>query len=177
MDENACSILCIFLCRVCVGRGRWGGWRADLIHTHFHAQVSMISRFLVNLKLLLSVDYDYLLLDYYYGVVWRASWRKRVQQDYDYLDYFVSASRSEPILTSMCPSGREKLNQKAGFSDDLRLFLCRLPRRFLVLLGEQMVRKTSVSLEKRCLLQFPCSRICVTFSCVRLFLFRFPSGA
>ena len=49
-----------------------GGWRADLIHTHFHAQVSMISRFLVNLKLLLSVDYDYLLLDYYYGVVWRA---------------------------------------------------------------------------------------------------------
>ena len=33
----------------------------------------MISRFLVNLKLPLSVDYDYLLVDYYYGVVWRAS--------------------------------------------------------------------------------------------------------
>ena len=55
----------------------------------------------MDLELVPSVDDDYLPLDYYYGVVWRVSWRKRVQRDYDYLDYFVSASRSGLILTSM----------------------------------------------------------------------------
>ena len=58
-------------------------------------------RISANLNFSLSIKDDYLLLDYYYGVVWRASRRKRMQRDYDYLDYFVSAPWSGLILSSM----------------------------------------------------------------------------
>ena len=68
---------------------------------------------LANLNFLVPVEDDYLLLDYYYGVVWRASLRKRVQRDYDYLDYFVSASPSGLILSSMLHSGHKNLSPEA----------------------------------------------------------------
>ena len=69
-------------------------------------------------------------------------------RDYDYLDYFVSASRARPILTSVRPSGRARLSWKVGSWDDLRLFLCRPPRQFLVLLDGRIERKSTVFLIK-----------------------------
>ena len=53
-----------------------------------------------------SVDDDYLLLDYYYEVVWRASRTKRVKRDYFYLDYSFLGSAQLLILTSMRLSRR-----------------------------------------------------------------------
>ena len=69
-------------------------------------------------------------------------------RDCDYLDYFVSASRARPILTSVRPSGRAGLSWKVGFWGDLRLFLCRPPRQFLVLLDGRIERKLTVVLVK-----------------------------
>ena len=53
------------------------------------------------MKKLLPVDSDYLLLDYYYFIVWRASCTKRVKRDYFYLDYSFSGSAWLLILSSM----------------------------------------------------------------------------
>ena len=50
---------------------------------------------------LLPVDSDYLLLDYYYFIVWRASCTKRVKRDYFYLDYSFLGSAWLLILSSM----------------------------------------------------------------------------
>ena len=58
------------------------------------------------MKKLLPVDDDYLLLDYYYFVVWRASCTKRVKRDYFYLDYSFLGSARLLILTSMRLSRR-----------------------------------------------------------------------
>ena len=125
-----------------------------------------------------SVEDDYLLVEYYYGVVWRASQRKRVQRDYDYLDYFVSALRPGLILTSGRPSGRDNSNPKAGLSDDLRLlFLCRLPRQFGVLLGGPVVRKTAFSGMKTTVFAFPVPSDSLLIFSIRLFLFRFRPSA
>ena len=133
--------------------------------------------FSFNLYLLLSVGDDYLLPDYYYAVVWRASRRKRVMRDYDYLDYFVSASRARPILTSVRPSGRARLSWKVGSWGDLRLFLCRPPRQFLVLLDGRIERKLIGFLVK--IMFFAISVVSDSYLifCIRLFLFRFPSAA
>ena len=59
-----------------------------------------------KMKKLLPVDDDYLLLDYYYFVVWRAFCTKRVKRDYFYLDYSFWGSARLPILTSMRLSRR-----------------------------------------------------------------------
>ena len=59
-----------------------------------------------KMKKLLPVDDDYLLLDYYYFVVWRASCTKRVKRDYFYLDYSFLGSARLLILTSMRLSRR-----------------------------------------------------------------------
>ena len=53
------------------------------------------------MKKLLPVDSDYLLLDYFYFIVWRASCTKRVKQDYFYLDYSFLGSAWLLILSSM----------------------------------------------------------------------------
>ena len=52
---------------------------------------------------LLPVDDDYLLADYYYYVVWSASFTKRVKREYFYLDYSFLDSARLLILTSMRP--------------------------------------------------------------------------
>ena len=54
-----------------------------------------------KIQKLLPVDDDYLLLDYYYFVVWRASCTKRVKRDYFYLDYSFLGSAWLLILSSM----------------------------------------------------------------------------
>ena len=59
-----------------------------------------------KIEKLLPVDDDYLLLDYYYDVVWRASCTKRVKRDYFYLDYSFLGSARLLILTSMRLSRR-----------------------------------------------------------------------
>ena len=58
------------------------------------------------MKKLLPVDDDYLLLDYYYFVVWRASCTKRVKRDYFYLDYSFLGSARLLVLTGMRLSRR-----------------------------------------------------------------------
>ena len=60
----------------------------------------------IKMKKLLPVNDDYLLLDYYYFVVWRASCTKRVKRDYFYLDYSFLGSARLLILTSMRLSRR-----------------------------------------------------------------------
>ena len=62
-----------------------------------------------QMKKLLPVDDDYLLLDYYYFVVWRASCTKRVKRDYFYLDYSFLGSARLLLLTGMGLSRRSEV--------------------------------------------------------------------
>ena len=114
-----------YFCGVGVGRER-----ADQDHTGRHAQFRCFSWFfLISGFLGFShvVDDDYLLENYFYAVVWRASWIKRVLRDYDYLDYSVLGWWLQTILSGMHSTGGGKSNRKAGLSEALRLFLSGLP--------------------------------------------------